>query len=295
MHDIADPGKLYSDLMNLIVSLAQAGLIHSDFNEFNILVTDDDRPILIDFPQMVSTSHVNAEWYFDRDVECIRTFFRRRFGYESRLYPRFSVDVTRQTSLDVEVAASGFFAKRQQDEFEELYAAARRDAPADEDEDEDEDEDDEDAGSDASDEDGTGADAADEADVTADGATNEDGPGDAEALGDAALASTAPLTRANLRRAHAAAIAAAVPLVVPGTPTPTTTATLPTTPPARTQMPTRTKVRWPPTTTRRGGRSASLAAPHRPPYGQPKTPPTPARRRAPCARRASRPRKSASA
>ena len=28
--------------------------------------------------------------YFDRDVQCIRTFFRRRFDYESELYPKFS-------------------------------------------------------------------------------------------------------------------------------------------------------------------------------------------------------------
>lgn len=28
--------------------------------------------------------------YFDRDVQCIRTFFRRRFDYESELYPKFT-------------------------------------------------------------------------------------------------------------------------------------------------------------------------------------------------------------
>ena len=36
---------------------------------------------MIDFPQMVSTSHINAKYYFDRDVECIRSFFERRFGF----------------------------------------------------------------------------------------------------------------------------------------------------------------------------------------------------------------------
>lgn len=48
--------------MNLIVRLAKHGLIHGDFNEFNILVKDNGDPILIDFPQMVSISHPNAEW-----------------------------------------------------------------------------------------------------------------------------------------------------------------------------------------------------------------------------------------
>jgi RIO kinase 2 len=50
--------------MDLIVRLAQAGLIHGDFNEFNILIRrETGEPVVIDFPQMVSTSHANAEWY----------------------------------------------------------------------------------------------------------------------------------------------------------------------------------------------------------------------------------------
>ena len=28
--------------------------------------------------------------YFDRDVQCIRDFFLRRFSYESELYPKFA-------------------------------------------------------------------------------------------------------------------------------------------------------------------------------------------------------------
>jgi RIO kinase 2 len=46
-------------------------------------------------------------------VECIRTFFKRRFQYESALYPKFKKTVAdsgseEQFRLDVEVAASGF-------------------------------------------------------------------------------------------------------------------------------------------------------------------------------------------
>jgi RIO kinase 2 len=49
--------------MDIIVRLAQAGLIHGDYNEFNILVDrENGKPVVIDFPQMVSTSHANAEW-----------------------------------------------------------------------------------------------------------------------------------------------------------------------------------------------------------------------------------------
>ncbi|KAJ1666183.1 Serine/threonine-protein kinase rio2 [Coemansia sp. RSA 1813] len=110
---VGDPGKLYSDLMDMIVRLAKHGLIHGDFNEFNILIKEDGTPILIDFPQMVSTSHQNAEFYFNRDVDCIRTFFKRRFSYESALYPKFGLDSNKEFDLDVQVAASGFTKKDQ--------------------------------------------------------------------------------------------------------------------------------------------------------------------------------------
>ncbi|GJN90148.1 hypothetical protein Rhopal_003147-T1 [Rhodotorula paludigena] len=158
---VPSPGGLYSALMDMIVRLARSGLIHGDFNEFNLLIRDhrteaekdrddempDDRearierdggdfpvkvelegeeyeerkrreregtllePVLIDFPQMVSTDHPDAEYYFNRDVECIRTFFSRRFKYESSVYPKFTTvvrDGVREFDLDVEVAASGF-------------------------------------------------------------------------------------------------------------------------------------------------------------------------------------------
>lgn len=108
---VPSPGGLYSALMDMIVRLARSGLIHGDFNEFNLLIRDhrteaekdrddempDDRearierdggdfpvkvelegeeyeerkrreregtllePVLIDFPQMVSTDHPDAE------------------------------------------------------------------------------------------------------------------------------------------------------------------------------------------------------------------------------------------
>ncbi len=62
VHHLEDPAAMYSELMELIVQLAGYGLIHCDFNEFNILLDDQDKPTVIDFPQMVSTQHTNANW-----------------------------------------------------------------------------------------------------------------------------------------------------------------------------------------------------------------------------------------
>ncbi|KIM32715.1 hypothetical protein M408DRAFT_185573 [Serendipita vermifera MAFF 305830] len=123
------PGTLYSTLMDIIVSFAHSGLIHGDFNEFNILIHRvTGSPIVIDFPQMVSTRHADAEWYFNRDVDCIRTFFKRRFGYESLVWPKFTSTLKEGENkrgkgeegengfrLDVVVAASGFGGKEQEE------------------------------------------------------------------------------------------------------------------------------------------------------------------------------------
>jgi RIO kinase 2 len=63
--------------------------------------------------------------YFNRDVECIRAFFRRRFRYESSLYPKFSrvmADPSENSDtfrLDVVVSASGF-TKQDSDKLENV-------------------------------------------------------------------------------------------------------------------------------------------------------------------------------
>lgn len=117
---VPEPAKLYAELMDMIVRLAQVGLIHGDFNEFNLLIkestTQDGQtvlsPILIDFPQMLSTTHANAEFYFDRDVACIKRFFLRRFKFEADEPGPFFAEAMKGSDktkrLDVEVEATGF-------------------------------------------------------------------------------------------------------------------------------------------------------------------------------------------
>ncbi|XP_068278926.1 serine/threonine-protein kinase RIO2 isoform X1 [Nyctibius grandis] len=114
VRQVEDPASLYSELMDLIVKLANHGLVHGDFNEFNLILDNDDHVTMIDFPQMISTSHANAEWYFDRDVNCIKEFFKKRFNYKSELFPAFK-DIRRECSLDREITASGYTKEMQAD------------------------------------------------------------------------------------------------------------------------------------------------------------------------------------
>jgi len=125
---VPDPAALYSDLIAMILRLAQYGLIHGDFNEFNILIEEKPdpeakggvalTPILIDFPQMVSVDHANAEYYFDRDVNCIKSFFQRRFNFTPTEPGPYFADARKLIAkhgavrLDVSVEASGFSRKQ---------------------------------------------------------------------------------------------------------------------------------------------------------------------------------------
>lgn len=61
LRELNDAGALFEELMNLLLKLANYGVIHSDFNEFNIMIDENEKPILIDFPQMVSTNHAEAK------------------------------------------------------------------------------------------------------------------------------------------------------------------------------------------------------------------------------------------
>jgi RIO kinase 2 len=129
LRDHDEPGRLYSTLMEFIVRLANHGLIHCDFNEFNIMICDKfDKPeneiVVIDFPQCVSISHVDAKRYFDRDVDCIRQFFEKKLNYVSAEYPDFDRDVRREANLDIAAEASGF-SKKQVKELEAALAISR--------------------------------------------------------------------------------------------------------------------------------------------------------------------------
>lgn len=124
-----DPARLYSTLMNFIVRMANHGLIHCDFNEFNIMICEKfDKPeneiVVIDFPQCVSISHVDAKRYFDRDVACIRQFFEKKLNFVSNEYPDFDKDIKREANLDILVEASGFN-KKQVKELEAALTLSR--------------------------------------------------------------------------------------------------------------------------------------------------------------------------
>jgi RIO kinase 2 len=106
--ELGNPKKVYAALLEQIIRLAEHGLVHGDFNEFNLLISDEEEITIIDFPQMTSTKHPNAQYYFQRDVVCVQDFFAKRFGLHFEGVPILACDIDKADDLDREIKASGF-------------------------------------------------------------------------------------------------------------------------------------------------------------------------------------------
>eukprot|EP00211_Chloroparvula_japonica_P001663 CAMPEP_0119136148 /NCGR_PEP_ID=MMETSP1310-20130426/20817_1 /TAXON_ID=464262 /ORGANISM="Genus nov. species nov., Strain RCC2339" /LENGTH=543 /DNA_ID=CAMNT_0007127115 /DNA_START=72 /DNA_END=1703 /DNA_ORIENTATION=+ len=136
---LLNPDVVYKKLMDLIVRLAEHGLIHCDYNEYNLLVDDNEEITMIDFPQMVSVSHRNAAMYFSRDVACIIRVFEKKYNYLSDYRPRLTDVIVANDRIDGEVQASGHGGVEQEEEEafelmrnEELYEIEEDDSGEDE-------------------------------------------------------------------------------------------------------------------------------------------------------------------
>ncbi len=122
--EIGNPLKVAQDILDVIERLALHGLIHCDLNEFNVIVSEEEEITVIDFPQMVSTKHADAEYLFERDVEGVVKFFSHKYEVEREQMriPKLK-DILgmreEEERLDVMVAASGFKTSEGEDEGEE--------------------------------------------------------------------------------------------------------------------------------------------------------------------------------
>lgn len=104
------PG-LWARLMELLVKLGQHGLVHGDFNEFNLLCYEGTTEVVvIDFPQMVSVDHPNAREMWERDLQGLKRWFQRRWGWvvDEKTLPKWEKDVLKVISkMVVEKARKG--------------------------------------------------------------------------------------------------------------------------------------------------------------------------------------------
>lgn len=81
LKDIKDPNnlhELFNEVLQFIKILYQnAKLVHGDLSEFNILY-HNQRPVVIDISQAVSTRHPKAEVYLTRDIKNVLNYFEKQ-------------------------------------------------------------------------------------------------------------------------------------------------------------------------------------------------------------------------
>ena len=66
-------------LLNVRKTYVEAGVIHADLSEFNVLLEPDGHVLIIDWPQFVRVDHPNAGMLLRRDLRNVLRFFQRRF------------------------------------------------------------------------------------------------------------------------------------------------------------------------------------------------------------------------
>ncbi|KAM0676264.1 Serine/threonine-protein kinase rio2 [Gurleya vavrai] len=79
--DLFEKDKVYCELMHVIESLYKKGFVHGDFNEFNIMINENEEIITIDLPQCINLDNPRAFNYLKRDYEAIIMFFEKKFRY----------------------------------------------------------------------------------------------------------------------------------------------------------------------------------------------------------------------
>ena len=80
-----DPEAVLDKIIKDIKLTYKSGIIHGDLSEFNILIQENEDPIIIDWPQSISIEHPNSAIVIERDIKNILSFFKRKYKIEKEL------------------------------------------------------------------------------------------------------------------------------------------------------------------------------------------------------------------
>ncbi len=93
--DVNDPESVFEEVWEAYEMALDVGMVHGDLSQFNIVITDDGKVLLIDWTHWVEVDHPSARDLIERDVRVVCDYFRRRYGLDvderevlRRLLPR---------------------------------------------------------------------------------------------------------------------------------------------------------------------------------------------------------------
>ncbi len=83
---LPNPEKtLREALSNTRKAYVNAGVIHADLSEYNIIIKPNWHTLIIDWPQYVTREHPNAQQLLKRDLKNVVRFFQRKHKVKIKL------------------------------------------------------------------------------------------------------------------------------------------------------------------------------------------------------------------
>ena len=75
---LEDPDQIFEQLLDYVNLLyTEAGLVHADLSEYNIMIWND-KPVIFDVAQSVLVKHPMADKFLRRDLENLHKYFKRK-------------------------------------------------------------------------------------------------------------------------------------------------------------------------------------------------------------------------
>ena len=75
---LENPETAYEVVLEYARRLYDAGLVHGDLSEYNVVVDENDELYFLDLGQAVTVHHPNSREFLERDCYNVATFFRRQ-------------------------------------------------------------------------------------------------------------------------------------------------------------------------------------------------------------------------
>jgi len=77
---LEEPEEFLMGILDNMRIVYKAGVIHTDLSEYNIMIDEDGKDWIIDWPQYILTDHHNAEEILARDIGNVAHYFKRKHG-----------------------------------------------------------------------------------------------------------------------------------------------------------------------------------------------------------------------
>ncbi len=74
--------EILDKVLDEYLKIVEFGIVHSDMSEFNIVLTEDQSILIIDWPQYLPTAYPESLEYLKRDLTVLLNSFRRRWKVE---------------------------------------------------------------------------------------------------------------------------------------------------------------------------------------------------------------------